>query len=114
MFREQDREVLGQILNEVKTIKQELTKMALDISALTTAVANETTVEQSAITLVGGLAAQIQTLINNSGNTVDPVALQALVTQMTNSQTALAAAVAANTVAAPTASAAAKALTTKP
>lgn len=77
--------------------------MALDITALQTAVANETTVENSAVALIGGLAARIQALIESSGNTVDPKALQALVDNMTASQTALAAAVAANTPAAPTA-----------
>jgi hypothetical protein len=77
-----------------------LNAMALDITALETAVANETTVEASAVTLIQGLAEQIQTLINNSGNTVDPVALQALVDKMTAAQTALAAAVSANTPAA--------------
>lgn len=75
--------------------------MALDISSLTAAVANETTVEQSAITLISGIGAQLQTLIANSGNTVDPTALQAIVAQMTTSQTALAAAVVANTPVAP-------------
>lgn len=74
--------------------------MALDITALQTAVANETTVEQSAVTLISGLAAQIQALITSSGNTVDPAALQAIVDKMTASQTALAAAVTANTPAA--------------
>lgn len=73
----------------------------LDISALTAAVANEKTVEQSAVTLLGTLAAEIQSLITASGNTVDPAALQALVDQMTASQTALAAAVAQNTPTAP-------------
>jgi hypothetical protein len=71
--------------------------MAVSLDALTAAVEAESTVEQSAITLIGGLAAQIQDLIAKSGNTVDPVALQALVDKMTASQTALAAAVTANT-----------------
>ena len=75
--------------------------MAL-LDNLTAAVAAETTVDQSAVTLINGMAAQIQTLINNSGNTVDPVALQNLVNQMTANATPLAAAVTANTPAAPT------------
>ncbi len=91
----------AQILALLQTTNKEITTLALDISALTTAVTNETTVEQSAITLISGLAAQIQTLINASGNTVDPVALQALVDQMTTSQKGLAAAVAANQAPAP-------------
>jgi hypothetical protein len=81
----------------VAKLKGEVQQMALSLQALQNAVTNETTVEQSAITLIQGLAAQLQTLINNSGNTVDPAALQAIVTAMTNSQAALAAAVAAST-----------------
>lgn len=75
--------------------------MALDITALQTAVANETTVDNSVLTLISGLAAQITDLIAASGNTVDPVALQAIVTQMTTNAAGLQAAVSANTPAAP-------------
>ena len=71
--------------------------MALDISALTTAVANETSLDASAVTLIQGLAAQITALIASSGNTVDPTALAAIVTQMTTNATALSAALVANT-----------------
>lgn len=73
----------------------------LDISALTAAVASEVTVEQSAITLLTGLTTEINNLIASSGNTVDPAALAAIVTQITNSSTALANAVAQNTPAPP-------------
>jgi chromosome segregation ATPase len=90
-------ERLTALETEVSNLKGELQKMALSLTALQTAVAQETTVEQSAITLIKGLASQIQTLIDQSQNTVDPVALQTIVTNMTNSQLALAAAVAANT-----------------
>jgi hypothetical protein len=88
------------ILGILQTQQKELTNMALDITALQTAVANETTVEQSAITLMTGLAAKISALIASSGNTVDPVALQAIVDGINQNQAALAAAVAANTPAA--------------
>lgn len=71
--------------------------MALDITALQTAVANETSIDASAVTLIQGLAAQIQALIASSGNTVDPVALQAIVTQMTTNAASLASAISANT-----------------
>lgn len=85
--------------------------MALDITALQTAVANETTIDASVEALVTqvvaqetSMAAQIQTLITQSGNTVDPVALQAIVDKMTDNatelgqaNTALQAAVTANT-----------------
>ena len=88
------------ILYAVSQLRQGGWFMAVSLDALTAAVEAETTIEQSAITLIGGLAAQIQDLIAKSGNTVDPVALQALVDKMTASQTALAAAVTANTKAA--------------
>lgn len=69
----------------------------LDLTALTTAVSNEQSVEASAITLLSGLTTELNTLIANSGNTVDPAALQAIVTQITTNATTLAAAVTANT-----------------
>lgn len=70
--------------------------MAL-LDNLTAAVTRQTTVEQSAITLIQGIAKQLADLIANSGNTVDPAALQAIVDQMGSSEDALAAAVTANT-----------------
>jgi len=66
------------------------------LDGLTAAVAQETTVEGSLATFVNGLAANIQSLINNAANTnnqVDPVALQALVTQMTTNNAGISAAV---------------------
>lgn len=97
--------------------------MALDITALQTAVANETTVDESVETLITqvvaqetSMAAQIQTLIGQSGNTVDPAALQAIVNTMTanaaalgQSQMALQAAVSTNTPASPASAAVAAA-----
>jgi len=68
--------------------------MAADLTALTAQVATSTTVEASAVTLINGLAAQL--LANQN----DPAAIAALATQLNTSATALAAAVAANTVAA--------------
>ncbi len=64
--------------------------MAL-LDTLTADVANLTTVDQSAVTLINGLAAQIKA----AGT--DPVALKALTDQMEAQTSALAAAVAANT-----------------
>ena len=71
------------------TLKQEQT-MA-DLTVLTAEVARNTEVDQSAITLLNGLAAQIEAL------KTDPVALQALADTMRGSSDALAAAVVANT-----------------
>lgn len=101
-------ELLRQLLYRLTAIEQnqsqilqEITKMALDISSLTAAVTAETTVDASVEALITGMATQIQTLINSSGNTVDPVALQAIVTQMTTNAAGLTTAVTTNTPAAP-------------
>lgn len=75
-----------------------ITQGAINMAAiddLTTQVAENTTVEGSALTLIQGFAAQL------AAAGTDPVALAALTTQLTTSATALAAAVAANTPAAP-------------
>lgn len=76
-------------------LKGEATIMA-DLSALTTQVAQNTSVEESAVTLINGLAAQIKA----AGT--DPAALAALVTQLQKSSSDLSAAITANTPAAPT------------
>lgn len=70
--------------------------MAL-LDALTTQVTESTTVEQSALALINGIAGQLTAAAG------DPVAVQALVDQLNTSSTALAAAVAANTVPPPVA-----------
>ncbi len=82
--------VIGILLKGEKT-------MASDLSALSAQVAQNTTVEESAVTLITGLAAQIADLKN------DPAALQALADSLNKSATDLSAAVAANTPAAPSA-----------
>lgn len=69
------------------------------LDALTAQVAANTTVIQSAETLIAGLAAQIQA----AGT--DPVKLQAIVDQLTSDDSGLADAVAKNTPAAATAKA---------
>jgi len=73
--------------------------MAVDLSALTQAVTDEVTVEESALTLIAGLAAQIATLAAQP--TVDPAALQALADKLNAEKTKLAAAITANTPVAP-------------
>jgi len=108
---------LARIESALQTQQQETTKMALDITALQTAVAAETTIDTSVETLITqvvaqetSMAQQIQTLITASGNTVDPAALQQIVNTMTANATALSqssaalqAAVTTNTSAAPAA-----------
>lgn len=66
------------------------TEMASDLQTLTDQVTATLTVEQSAITLINGLAADIASLKN------DPAALQALSDQLKASATALSAAITAN------------------
>jgi chromosome segregation ATPase len=77
----------------VLTMKQE--QVMADLTALTAEVERNTAVDQSAIALLNGLAAQIEAL------KTDPVALQNLADTMRGSSDELAAAVAANTPAAP-------------
>jgi hypothetical protein len=79
---------------------------AQDVLDLQAAVASETTVEGSAITLLQSLSAQLTAALASS----NPVAaVEAVVTTMNANQTALAAAVVANTPAAPAAGATAEA-----
>lgn len=84
-------------LDAVLAILQEIHKMSTQISAnlqaLMTQVAQNTSVEQSAVTLIQGIAAQLTAALQNS----DDAALPALVTQLNNSAAALGAAVSANT-----------------
>lgn len=65
-----------------------------DLDALTTAVQNATTVDQSAIALIQQLADEIR------ANASDPAAIQALADQLQGNTDALAAALVANTPAA--------------
>jgi len=65
-----------------------------DLKALQDQVQQTTTVEQSAVTLIQGLAAQI------SANATDPAAIAQLAQQLKTSSDALAAAITANTPAA--------------
>jgi hypothetical protein len=79
-----------------------------NLDQLTTDVAANTTVEQSAITLITGLKAEL-----DAAGT-DPVKLAALSSQLEASSSALAAAVSANTPAAPPAPAPVPAPATNP
>lgn len=69
------------------------TQISANLQALMTQVAANTSVEQSAVILIQGIAAQLTAAINNS----DDAALPALVASLNTSATALGAAVAANT-----------------
>jgi IPT/TIG domain len=83
------------IISLLFSLSQQITavgaNMAADLTSITAAVNESVTVEQSAITLINGLANQISLLQN------DPAALQALSVALTSQATALAAAVTTNT-----------------
>lgn len=78
----------------LRVIKRGQAMAQADIDALKTKVERNTTVSQSAVTLIGGLAQQIRDLAD------DPEQLRALADQLEASTTPLADAVAANTPAA--------------
>lgn len=87
---------LDQILQLLQTLTTQGDKMSLELDNLTTEVTNATTVEQSAITLIQGLKSSL-----DAAGT-DPVKLKALSDSLAASDANLAAAIAANTPAAPT------------
>lgn len=66
-----------------------------DLSTIQAAVEADTTVDQSAITLLNSLAEQLRNAAN------DPAEVQAIADQLNQNSSALAAAVSANTPAAP-------------
>lgn len=84
----------AEILSALGVLIQKVSEMSAELDALSAEVTNATTVEQSAITLIQGLKAQL-----DAAGT-DPVALKALSDSLGASDSALAAAVAANTPAA--------------
>jgi hypothetical protein len=82
---------LDKILAVLSAIKQEEGIMSQALDDLAAAVAENTALDQSAIDLIGGLAAQIEALKD------DPVALAALAAEVRAKSAALAAAIQANT-----------------
>lgn len=84
------------------TLTEKFFKMtSQQVQDLQAAVANDTTVEQSAITLLQGLSAQLKAAIVASATAGDLTAVEAVAQQIDANSTSLAAAVAANTPAAP-------------
>ena len=79
----------------LKLLLEGMNIMSAELDALSAQVAASATVEASAITLIQGLAAQI------AAAGTDPAKLSALTASLNASATALAAAVSANTPAAP-------------
>jgi hypothetical protein len=98
-------EKLDLILANQATISQEVTTMSdtlvNELNSLQTAVTNETSVDQSAVTLINGIPALIQNAINTAlQNGATQAQLQSFATlnsQLMTNAAALAAAVTANT-----------------
>jgi len=82
---------LDQILAKLFQIQQKEETMSSQLAALQAQVEKNTTIEESAVALINGLAAQIASLKD------DPVALQALADSLTASGNDLSNAIQANT-----------------
>lgn len=82
---------LDLILTRLRALTKEIKTMASNLDALTAEVARNTEVDESAITLLKGLAAKIEEMKN------DPAALQKLADDMKASSDKLAEAVVTNT-----------------
>jgi predicted chitinase len=80
---------------DIDLIKRKLNIMSAELDQLEVQVAETTSVEQSAITLIRGIAAQL------AAAGTDPVKLKALSDSLNTSEQALAQAVAENTPATP-------------
>ncbi len=90
-------ETMGKnILESLLSIHQKLNKMANELDDLKAAVAKDTAVDQSAITLLNGLKAKLDAAIASG----DPAQLTALSAQLGSNAQGLADAVTANTPAA--------------
>lgn len=87
--------LLNQILDTLTAQQGEITEMSAELDSLTAAVTENTSVDQSAITLLQDLAAKIQAAAN------DPAAITALATDLRASSQQLADAIVANTPAGP-------------
>jgi len=79
----------------LRTLENQMSTTNTTLAALQAQVQQNTTIENSAVTLIQGLAAQIA----QAGT--DPAALAALTANLNQSATALAAAITANTPSAP-------------
>ena len=86
---------LDAILHLLRDSRKREIIMSAELDALTAKVVETNTVMGSAVALIGGLAAQIEAL------KTDPAALSALAASLEGSKAALAAAILANTPAAP-------------
>ena len=91
---------LNRIETKLNTVITKETAMAVDLAGLTAEVARNTTVEQSVVALVNALAAQIAAF-PPSTDPATQAALDGLKSTLSQNDDAIAAAVVANTSAAP-------------
>jgi hypothetical protein len=94
-YSDADTAALRRIERKLDLLLKKDNLIMADLTKLTASVNNATTVEQSAITLIKGFSAEL------AAAGTDPVALKALGDSLDGETSALAAAVAANTPAAP-------------
>jgi len=87
---------------ELLSLKERLKRMAIDLTALTAELTNCQTVEGGAESLLATLTQEIATISAGSTDAATQTALNALVTTLQANDAALAAAIQANTPAAPT------------
>ena|SRR5882672_2183146 len=101
LFQNEDRERLQEIKDRLRALDWKLTrlerKLMANLQAIKDAVAAEHTVTLSVLALITKLAADLAAAIADD----DPAAVQAIVDQLNTDKDALAAAVTANTPAAP-------------
>jgi len=84
-------DTLALILHHITHIERNEYIMSQELDALTSAVEEETTVDQSIITLLNGIAAQLEAAKN------DPAKIAAVTAQIRQNSAAISAAVKANT-----------------
>ncbi len=94
VHQESDKK-LDTIIGLLQAIQTKENLMSAELDALAVQVKANTDLEASAVSLIQGIAAQLTALKN------DPAAITALSTQLASSASALAAAITANTPAAP-------------
>ncbi len=70
---------IEEVLDQLGLLRQEIKHMSQELDALQAAVAHNTTVDQSVITLVKGLAQQLRDVVANNTELAD---MKAAVTQM--------------------------------
>ena len=87
----------GEMLDLLRRIEQKVTKEMASLQDIQDAVTQQTTVQGSVVTLLGILAADLKAAIANN----NPTQLQAVLDTLNSNAQALAAAVVANTPAAP-------------